>query len=324
MKKNNQIILEKQIIEKYLKKLNCKKKETFDFENDGALLFSKKNKDLVVTNDAIVEDIDFFKHDSPESIAQKIITYNLSDLSSMGAIPYCYTLSLSLTSNIGNIWIKKFTDKLFSLQKKYNLFLLGGDIAKSNQLNISANFFGYLKKNSVIKRNSSKIGDSIWLTGNIGESYIGLLLMQKKIYLTKKYKNYFLNKYLFPEPNMFGSNLINIANSCIDVSDGFLGDMSKLLIKNMGVDLYFSELPFSYNTKNIINKKIIKIDSLLNAGDDYELLFTCNPRNDKKIVRNTIKKGIKITKVGRIIPQKGFYINGAKLKIPNDSFQYFF
>ena len=92
---------------------------------------------------------------------------------------YFYTLSLSLPRGINVKWISAFTKKLFYLQKKYNFFLLGGDIAQSDKIHISANFYGHTKKNSIIKREFPKIGDSIWVTGNIGESYIGLLLKQK-------------------------------------------------------------------------------------------------------------------------------------------------
>ena len=203
MKKNKKIISESHIINKYLKKLNFNKKESFNFSNDGGFLKSKINKDIVVTNDGIVEGVDFYKNDSPESIAQKIITYNLSDLSSMGAYPYCYTLFLSLTYNLNESWIKNFTNKLLSFQKKYNFFLLGGDIAKSKELNISSNFYGYVKKNKTIKRDNSKVGDSIWVTGYIGESHIGLLINEKKISLSKKLNKYFLNKYFFLEKIIF-------------------------------------------------------------------------------------------------------------------------
>ena len=324
MTENKKIISENQIINKYLKKLNLNKSESLQFRNDGGLLKSKKNKDIVVTNDGIVEDIDFFKNDSPESIAQKIITYNISDLSSMGAHPYCYTLYLSLSPNIGDIWIKRFTKKLFFLQKKYNLFLLGGDIGKSNQLNISANFYGYVKKNCIIKRHTSKIGDSIWVTGNIGQSHIGLLSNKRKIKISKKFKNYFSNRYLFPNPCILGYKIVNFANSCIDISDGFLGDLSKLLDDKMGVDLYYSKLPFSPNAKILIKKKIVEIKSLLNAGDDYELIFSCSPKDDIKIINIAFKNKIKITKVGTIIPQKGIHFNGSKLMNYNDSYHYLF
>ena len=60
MKKNN-IISEKYIIDKYLKKLHYNKIETFNFENDAAFLKIPKNKQLVVTNDTILESVDFLK-----------------------------------------------------------------------------------------------------------------------------------------------------------------------------------------------------------------------------------------------------------------------
>tara|TARA_B110000116_G_C16792523_1_gene564616 strand:- start:1626 stop:2600 length:975 start_codon:yes stop_codon:yes gene_type:complete len=324
MDKNKRVISESEIIHKFLKQLNFKKKESFDFNNDGAILKSKKNKNVVVTTDGIIEGVDFFKNDSPESIAHKIISYNLSDLSSMGAEPYCYTLNLSLTSKIGVLWIKKFTNQLFFLQKKYNFFLLGGDIGKSNELNISANFYGYVKKNYIIERQNSRIGDSIWVTGNIGESHLGLLTAQNKILISNKFKKYFLNKYFFPEPCIFGPKIINYVNSCIDISDGFLGDLSKLLYNNLGVDFYYSNLPISNNASVLISKKIIKMESLLIGGDDYQLLFTCLPKNDLKILKIAQKNQIKITKVGKIINRKGIYYKGLKLTFPNISFEYFF
>ena len=122
MKKNKKIS-EKYIINKYLKILHYNRKETFNFKNDAAYLNIPKNKKLVVTNDTILESTDFFKNDPPESIANKIVTYNLSDISSMGAFPYAYTLSLCLPGNINDTWLSKFTKKLNVLQKKSILLL---------------------------------------------------------------------------------------------------------------------------------------------------------------------------------------------------------
>ena len=122
MKKNKKIS-EKYIINKYLRNLHNNKVETFDFKNDGAYLKIPKNKQLVVTNDTITESVDFFKNDPPESLANKIVVYNLSDISSMGASPYAYTLSLCLPVYINDTWLTKFTKKLQNLQNKYNFFL---------------------------------------------------------------------------------------------------------------------------------------------------------------------------------------------------------
>ena len=198
MKKNKKIS-EKYIIHKYLKNLNYNRKETFNFKNDAAYLKIPKNKKLVVTNDTILESTDFFKSDPPESIANKIVTYNLSDISSMGASPYAYTLSLCLPGNINDSWLSKFSKKLKVLQKKYNFFLIGGDLSKSNKIFISSNFFGFASNNKILNRTGAKINDDIWITGNLGESTIGLAIRQKKIKLSNDFQKYFLSKYFFPQ-----------------------------------------------------------------------------------------------------------------------------
>ena len=59
----------------------------------------------------------------------------------MGAFPYAYTLSLCLPVNTNDNWLKKFTKKLDNLQRRYNFFLIGGDLSKSNKIIISSNFF---------------------------------------------------------------------------------------------------------------------------------------------------------------------------------------
>ena len=92
----------------------------------------------------------------------------------------------------------------------------------------------------------------------------------------------------------------------------------------MGIELNISNLPFSKNAQTLITKKIICIESLLNCGDDYELIFTSFPKNDKKIEKIATNNLIKITKVGRIIKGKGIHSNGLKIKLKNNSYQHFF
>ena len=143
--KNN--LSEKLIINKYFKKLNFKKKGTFNFENDGAYLELKnKNYKLTVTTDNISENIDFFSDDDPKSIAQKITTVNLSDIFAMGALPHSYLLNLHLPNYINENWLNSFSNHLKKIQNKYGFYLLGGDLSKSNKLIVSSTFFGSIKK----------------------------------------------------------------------------------------------------------------------------------------------------------------------------------
>ena len=322
--KNNKKISEKIIIDKYLKNLNFNKIETFNFNNDAAFLKVPKNKYLIVTNDSILESIDFYKNDPPESIANKIITYNLSDISSMGASPYAYTLSLCLPKNISAIWLQKFTKKLLFLQKKYNFFLIGGDLSQSNKIVISSNFFGHVTRGKILKRTGAKINDDIWVTGNIGDSSIGLKIKKKEIKLNVSQKKYYINKYLFPIHSSLGNKINNYASAAIDISDGFYGDLQNIIKnKNIGASLKSKLIPFSYKAKKLIRNKIIDIDYLLTSGDDYELIFTANPKKSSLIEKLSTKNNIKITKVGKIIRKKGIFLNNRQIKVISKSFQHF-
>ena len=323
MNKNN-IISERIIIDKYLSKLHLNKIESYKFKNDAGYLKVPKNKILVVTNDTILENIDFFKSDPPESIANKIVTCNLSDVSSMGAKPYAYTLSLCIPKTTKNDWLKKFTKKLLILQNKYNFFLVGGDLSQSKKIIISSNFFGYVSKGKILQRTGSKINDDIWVTGNIGDSSIGLKILQKKFKTNKANKKYFLNKYLYPVHSPIGSKIINFASSAIDISDGFYGDLKKILkFKNYGASLSSKFIPFSYKTKKLIQRKIIDINMLLSSGDDYGLIFTSSTKNSSIIKKLAKKNNIKISWVGKIVQKKGIYLDDNKINIINKSYQHF-
>ena len=322
--KNKHNISEDYIITKYLKKLSFNKDETFNFKNDAAYFKIPKDKKLIVTNDTILETIDFFKNDPPESIANKIVTCNLSDISSMGAIPFAYTLSLCLPNTVTRNWLKKFANKLFYLQKKYNFFLIGGDLSRSNKIIISSNFFGIVNKNKILTRDGSKINDNIWVTGNLGESSIGLKIIKNKIKINKKDKNYYLKKYYYPKHFLFGQKLVNYASSAIDISDGFYGDLNKLISShNLGANIDSKLIPYSNRTKMLIQKKLIKINFLLSSGDDYQLIFTAADKHSLKIKKLAKLNNVKITKVGTITQKKGIYLDNKKINLINKSFQHF-
>ena len=326
MKNNNQKILsENFIINHYLKKLNFKKKESYNFENDGAYLNVSKNEKIVTSTDTIVEGVDFFTNDSADSIAHKIICYNLSDISSMGATPYCFSLSLGLPKKISKKWLHTFSLKILKLQKKYKFFLLGGDIAQTKHIIISATFFGKISKSKIIRRDGAKINDDIWVTGSLGNSFAGLMLKKNIIKENDSIKKFFIKKYLYPNPCMIGNNLRFIATSSIDISDGFFGDLDKLLYpKNLGANINIKSIPILPKLKNLIRLHRIKINRLLSAGDDYEILFTSNAKRRNYINSLSKKIKIKITKVGTIINKKGIYIDGKILNLNKRSFQYNF
>tara|TARA_Y100001970_G_scaffold44372_1_gene55384 strand:+ start:7664 stop:8650 length:987 start_codon:yes stop_codon:yes gene_type:complete len=307
-------ISEKFVINKYFSKLNFNKPESFKYQNDAAYLKTKLNHEIIATNDSIVENFDFFKNDDPRSIAHKIVTTNLSDLSSMGAQPYCYMLNLCLNYSIDLSWLNEFSKHLFKLQKKYNFFLIGGDLSKSSSLMISGTFYGYAKSNNIIPQKKVRNNDNIWVTGNLGESYIGYKINKyKKINLNNNDKKYFLNKYFFPKPSMLGFHIAKYCSSAIDISDGFFGDLNKMLNGNFGAKIQVKSLPISNKLKKIVKNNLVNFEETINWGDDYQLIFTSQSKFEKKIKLIAKKEKIKITKIGHIINKKGIYSDSSKL-----------
>ena len=325
-KKLSEHLSEKVIINSLLKKLNFNKIGTFNFKNDAAYLNTDKNYKTIVTTDSITENIDFFYNDPPESVAQKLVCVNLSDLSAMGSSPVAYTLNLSLNAKININWLKRFTNRLFKLQKQYNFYLLGGDISKSSELSISANFFGKAKSKDILSQNKCSVGDDIWTTGNLGKSYLGYrIFLNSKFKINNKDKSFYKNSYLYPEPCMFGSIASKYINAATDISDGFYGDLNKILNNKVGASLIKKDFLISNNLRNIIstNKSKISIEDILYWGDDYQLVFTANIKFKNKINNLGKKNNIKLTNIGTIIKAKGIYDDSMSIIKNLSSYDHF-
>ena len=325
-KKLSDQLSENFIINSLLKKLNFNKKGTFNFENDAAFLSTVNNYKTIVTTDIITENIDFFYNDPPDSIAQKLVCVNLSDLSAMGSVPVAYTLNLSINSKININWLKQFTNKLFKLQKEYNFYLLGGDISKSSELSLSANFFGKVKYKNILSQNKCSLGDDIWITGSLGNSYLGYRIFKNsKFNINNKDIEFYKNSYLYPKPSMFGFIASKYINAATDISDGFYGDLKKILNNRFGARIYNTDILISNKLRKIIlnNKSNISFNDILSWGDDYQLLFTSNTKFKNKINYLGKKNNIQLTNIGKIIKSKGLYDDSMNVIKNCGSFDHF-
>jgi thiamine-monophosphate kinase len=234
----------------------------------------------------------------------------------MGSEPVAYTLNLSLNAKININWLKRFTKRLFKLQKQYNFYLLGGDISKTTELNFTATFFGQAKLKDILSQNKCRIGDDIWITGNLGSSYLGYrILSNSKFKLSNKDAEFYKNSYLYPSPCMFGSVASNFINAATDISDGFYGDLNKILNNKVGAFLFKKDFLISKNLRNIIstNKSKISIKDILSWGDDYQLVFTANKKFNNQINKLGKKNNIKLTHIGTVIKDKGIFDDSMNL-----------
>ena len=162
-----------------------------------------------------------------------------------------------------------------------------------------------LKKN-IIYRNKALINDDIYVTGNLGDSFMGLQILKNKIKVSKKLKNYFVQKYYLPDIKIkLTKKLLNFANSSIDLSDGLIDDLNKMINnQNLSFILNENKIPISKNLLKIIKMKTMKKIKLVSNGDDYEILFTASKDKSRIIARTSKNLGIKISKIGKICSNK--------------------
>jgi len=286
------------LIKKYFYKISNNNPSAKNLNDD--VFFDKKNK-LVISVDTYNEGIHFLDFKNPNLVVKKILRSSISDLISKGVKPKYYFISGS-----GNK--KKFTRKNLSLiskalsqeQKKYNLKLSGGDTTNSNKVSFSITTVGFAK--SIIERNKAKLNDDIYVTGSIGDSFIGLKVIKKNIKITSKLKKYFINQFFKPNlPFEIYKKLNIFANTSMDISDGLLSDMIKLINnQKLSFEIDINKIPTSKNFEIYLKKYNKKRHHYLFSGDDYQILFTA-PKKNRSLIKSIGKKmNQKITIIGNI------------------------
>ena len=245
-----------EIIRKYFSKLSKSNTSSLNLNDD---VFFNKKKNLAISIDTYNQGTHFLNFKSPNLVIKKILRSSISDLICKGVKPKYYFISGSgnkqtfSKKNLSNI-----SKSLKQEQKKYGMFLSGGDTTFSNKLSFSITSVGYSK--DIIYRNKAKYNDDIYVTGNLGDSFIGLQSLMNKINVKKKIKDYFINKYYQPDIQInLTKKLFKFANTSIDISDGLITDLEKMINKqNLSYTLKENDIPISKQLKQLIFKEKIK------------------------------------------------------------------
>lgn len=254
--------------------------------DDCAVLPKDSRSDLVITTDLLVEDIDFrLDWSKPEFVGHKSLAVSLSDVAAMGAKPIWSMVSLGVPEKI---WKTDFVDKFYEgycrLAQKFNVELVGGDVSKTpGKIVIDSIVAGEVKKGKAVLRSGAKMGDLIFVTDELGGASAGLNLLEKGFRYkdsAKIWQKNLLLKQLQPLPKVSdGQELSKIATAMIDLSDGLSSDLAHICRESkVGAKIYADKIPFHKNLRTISKSFDEKLDFALNGGEDFELLFTVNPK----------------------------------------------
>jgi len=290
------------LINNYFFKIAKKNKSALNLNDD---VFFDKKRGVVISVDTYNIGTHFYDFKSPDLVIKKILRSSISDLICKGVKPKFYFISGSgnkKTFTKNNLY--KISKSLKSEQDKFNIDLCGGDTTFSSKLSFTITSLGY--SNKIIYRNKAKLNDDIYVTGNLGDSYLGLKVLSNRVKFKNKDKLFFVDKYYKPElPLNLTKYLLKFANSSIDVSDGLTDDLSKMINRqSLSFHLFENKIPVSNKLSNLIKKQRLNKINLISNGDDYQVLFTADINKARIIQKASKTTGIKITKIGKIISGK--------------------
>lgn len=285
--------------------------------DDAALVTPPAGTRMAVTADALVAGVHFLPDDPADLVARKALRVNISDLAAMGAEPYGYTITLALPRGMADAeaWIERFARGQAIDHAEFRIRLLGGDsVSTPGPLSISVTAFGWVAAGKALMRGGANPGDDIYVSGNIGDSFLGLAVLKGEEFdLTKAERTMVTERYLLPHPRPeLGLRLLDVASAGLDVSDGLLQDLGHICkVSGYGAEIELALVPFSGLGQRLLRTGTILAEDLLSGGDDYELLFTA-PRAAREVVADIAGEiGVPLTLIGKIRSGSGVDVLNA-------------
>jgi thiamine-monophosphate kinase len=283
---------------------------SLNLTDDAAIMQIPPEAELVVTTDAMVEGIHFAATDTPQTIAQRLLRSNLSDLAAMGAQPISYTLTTALNKDVTDDWLQAFSETLHQDQKKYAIHLMGGDTVRTEGgKHFSITAFGIVPRGQSIRRTLKRNmmpNDvyEIYVSGTIGDSTLGLMAAQgKKLYGVNEEDIAFLKqRHYAPEPRLELARTIRpFALAAIDISDGLAADIGHIAVASQAQAIIEADkIPLSPAAKKALDAWPEHLEAILTGGEDYELAFVIDSRESSMLKIASTKINVPLTKIGEL------------------------
>lgn len=302
------------LISQYFTKIAASSAESANFVGigDDCAVLDMRQGDFVICKDVLIEGRHFFSDVDPFLLGHKALAVNLSDLAAMGAKPVACLLGLGLPK-VDSQWLASFSQGFKELAEHYDCALVGGDTTRSEQgIFISVTALGLAQQPHAL-RSSAKVGDDIWLSGQLGAPKIALdlLIKQKQVSLSSEEAALLQatrQRLEQPEPEVkLGLLLKPYVHAMIDVSDGLLQDLSHILkASGVGAIVQSDRLPLHPALAELTTEQ--RWDAVLAGGDEYLLCFTAHPRYRTEIAQCAVNSTAKVCRIGQITADSGLVL----------------
>jgi thiamine-monophosphate kinase len=304
--------------------------------DDASIISELSNRDLVVTTDLLVENIDFIRGATPPHLlGHKALAVSLSDIAAMGARPFWSFVSIGMPRET---WDTKFKDEFFegffAHADQFGVTLAGGDVSESKAgIVIDSIVLGEVASGGAVLRSGAQPGDQIFVTGALGGAAAGLKLIEKGARIGQESGvrsqesvppavaggsaspdhaqlrsddeaiQSLLLRQLRPAPRVGWGIVLGedrLATAMIDLSDGLSSDLNHLCREsNAGALIDSASVPLDNDVKQLCGRRALDPLALaLHGGEDFELLFTVSPENVSRLPKRV--DGVTISRIGEI------------------------
>ena len=310
---------ESTIIKIFQKNLGSKK-----FVSEDVEFFNIGKTKIVVKTDTFVESTDIPPKMKLSDAARKSVIACVSDFTAKGVKPQYGILSVNLPNTISRVKINEISKGFKKACKEYGISILGGDTNEGKEIVFNVCIFG--ETDYIVNRKESRKNDLIFVTGPFGYTAAGLGALIDKKKGGKAFIKKAIKSVMNPKPKLgFGLKNKKYFSSSMDSSDGLsttLNEMSKQSKKKFVINNIPSKKDLEEHVR--LQKQDLK-KLVFHGGEEYEFVFTINPKHKQIVLKNAKLLKVPIIEIGHVTSGRGVFIqeNNKNIRLKDLGWKHF-
>jgi thiamine-monophosphate kinase len=278
---------------------------------DDCAILSPTRAPQLITVDSLVEEVHFsLAWGTPETLGARALAVNLSDIAAMGGTPTSCVVNLAVRPGLGTAFFDRLYAGLRKAAAAARVDIVGGNVTRAERLAITITLLGEAG-GGALRRDNARAGDSIYVTGTIGDAAVGLRLLDGKLKARGAARKFLVDRFLSPTARVnAGRKLARIRPhaAAIDLSDGLWQDLGHILERSgVGAEIDPAAIPLSPAYRTVIGDDPAPA---LSGGDDYELLFCMHPPLSETALSRRL--GVPVHQLGKIVSGRRVTLVGEK------------